>query len=177
LELNSAFLDNYFRNHWQPAHSAYSASAYTKIASTISDTEHLLDVGCGYHPFKTLVKNCHGIDPYNDAADESVSIDDFVPTKLYDVITCLGSINFGDEAIIDRQVGKVVSCLKDHGRIFWRLNPGRTDHGNELCQQIPFFPWTFEKLQQFANQHGFVQVNEAVDRDSQVVRLYAEWHR
>lgn len=177
LELDFDFLNNYFRHHWKPAMSAYSASSYSKIASQISDTDYLLDVGCGHNPFKTLVTHCYGIDPANDAADEQVSIDQFVPPRQYNVITCLGSINFGSEDLIANQIQKVVKCLTDHGTIFWRLNPGRTDHGNELCQQIPFFPWTFEKLQQFADQHGFQQINEFVDSDSQVIRLYAEWHR
>lgn len=177
MKLNVEFLNNYFRHHWKPALSAYSVSAYQTIADSISDSEHLLDVGCGHNPFKQLVKHCYGIDPANDAADQLVSIDDFVPTRRYNVITCLGSINFGDESNISQQIAKVVSCLEDHGRIFWRLNPGRSDHGNELCQQIPFFPWTFEKLQQFADQYGFDQTNESVDQDTQVVRLYAEWHR
>jgi len=177
MKLNIDFLNEYFRNHWKPATSAYRASSYKKIAECISDADYLLDVGCGDNPFKTLVKNCYGIDPANAAADEQVSIEDFIPKRKYNVITCLGSINFGDDTIISNQISKVVSCLNEHGKIFWRLNPGRTDHNNELCKQIPFYPWTFEKLRQFANLHKFNQINESVDQDSQVVRLYAEWHR
>ena len=177
MELNVEFLNQYFRNHWRPSISAYSASAYEKIADSVSDSEYLLDVGCGHNPFKQLVKYCYGIDPANDAADEVVSIEQFVPKRQYDVITCLGSINFGDETNITQQIDKVVSCLATQGRIFWRLNPGRADHGNDLCHQIPFFPWTFDKLRQFAEYHNFSQVNECTDSDSRVIRLYAEWHR
>jgi hypothetical protein len=177
VNIDLEYINNYFRNHWKPSLSVYGASAYKKIAEKINNDEYLLDVGCGENPFKSLVKNAYGIDPANDAADLQVSIEDFVPQRKYDVITCLGSINFGDETIIANQISKVVSCLKDQGRIYWRLNPGRTDHKSELCKKIPFFPWTFEKLQTFADLHGFKQINETVDQGENVVRLYAEWHR
>lgn len=171
------YLNNYFRNHWKPSLSVYSASSYETIAKKINNDECLLDVGCGHNPFKSLVKNCYGIDPANSAADLQVSIEDFAPQKKYDVATCLGSINFGDEATISNQISKVVECLNDQGRIYWRLNPGRTDHSNALCKQIHFFPWTFKKLKTFANKHGFAQVNEIIDQDKNIVRLYAEWNK
>jgi hypothetical protein len=177
MNLDYDFLNNYFRHHWKPSLSAYAASSYERISERISDDEYLLDVGCGDNPFKNLVKNCFGIDPANDGADLQVSIEDFVPTRKYDVITCLGSINFGDESIISRQVEKVVSCLEKNGRIFWRLNPGRKDHESELCKKVPFFPWSFEKLREFATVHGFSQVNETIDQDQNIVRLYAEWQK
>lgn len=177
MQLDMDFLNDYFRNHWKPSLSAYNSSSYENISKSISNSEFLLDVGCGDNPFKRLIKNCYGIDPANDAADQLVSIEDFVPNRLYSVITCLGSINFGDEEIISRQIKKVVACLEPNGRIFWRLNPGRKDHNNVLCDKIPFFPWTFEKLKEFADLYKFQQLNQSVDQDNRVVRLYAEWKR
>lgn len=177
MRLDIDFLNDYFENHWKPSLTAYHASSYENIAKNILDTQYLLDVGCGDNPFKHLVKNSYGIDPANNAADEKISIEDFVSTKKYDVITCLGSINFGDEEIISKQIEKVVSCLSNEGRIFWRLNPGRKDHDNELCNRVPFFPWTFEKLKEFSELHNFKQLNESIDQDNNVIRLYAEWHR
>jgi len=177
MNIDLEYINDYFRNHWKPSLTAYNASAYEKIAEKIGDHEYLLDVGCGNNPFKLLVKNCYGIDPANDSADLQVSIEDFISQKKYDVVTCLGSINFGDETIISNQISKVVGCLKDHGRIYWRLNPGRTDHDSELCKKIPFFPWTFEKLKEFANIYEFKQTNEFIDKDENITRLYAEWHR
>ncbi len=177
--MDSDFLIDYFANHWKPSIPSYKASSYTKIASEIADTEHLLDVGCGSNPFKQLVKNCTGIDPANDGADIKVSIENFEPPFKYDVVACLGSINFGDEDVISQQIEKVVSCLKEGGRIYWRLNPGRQDHASPLCSKIVFFPWTFEKLKEFADKHGFTQKNERIDKDDtnpSIIRLYAEWH-
>jgi hypothetical protein len=177
MQLDIDFLNNYFEHHWKPTLTAYHASSYETIAKNVLDSEYLLDVGCGDNPFKQLVKNAYGIDPANNAADEKVSIENFVPTKKYDVITCLGSINFGDEEIISKQIEKVVDCLSSSGRIYWRLNPGRKDHTSDLCNRIPFFPWTFEKLKEFADLHSFEQCNEAVDEDDRIVRLYAEWRK
>ena len=63
---------------------------------------------------------------------------------LFDVATCLGSINFGSIDVISKQIAKVVSCLKPKSRVYWRLNPGRQDHPNRFCENIDYFPWTLE---------------------------------
>ncbi len=171
-------LHDYFANTWRPALTTYSNSKYENIANNINDNEYLLDVGCGDNPFKSLVKNCHGIDPYNALADEQVSIEEFVPSRLYNVATCLGSINFGtDETYIAQQIEKVVSCLTPSSRIYWRVNPGRRDHSTAECMHIDFFPWTFTKLRKYAELHGYTQTNEHYEDSENVLRLYAEWHR
>lgn len=171
------YLNDYFRNHWTPSVDAYSYSAYGTIAKKILPNEWLLDVGCGTNPFKSLHPNVIGIDPARDEADFCVTIEEFYPTKKFDVATCLGSINFGDDAVIGRQIAKIVACLKPKSRIYWRVNPGRRDHASERCQGIPFYPWSFKKLQDFASIHDYRQVNEQTETDGKVLRLYAEWHR
>jgi len=171
------YLNDYFRNHWKPSIDAYKFSAYDVIASKIHPTEWLIDVGCGANPFKTLVQNCVGIDPARDEADFQVTIEDFYATRRFDVATCLGSLNFGDDAVVGRQIMKMVSLLKPHSRVYWRVNPGRRDHASEKCQGIPFYPWSFNRLQDFAALHDFRQTNEQTETNGQVVRLYAEWHR
>ena len=171
------YLNDYFRNHWKPSVDAYQHSSYNTIAAQIKPHEWLLDVGCGHNPFKTLVKNVVGVDPAMSAADTVCTIEDFQPEKLFDVATCLGSINFGTESVISAQIDKVVSCLKPRARIFWRLNPGRRDHASEKCQGIPFYPWSHRLLQSYAEKHDFHQTNERTETNNKVVRLYAEWYR
>jgi hypothetical protein len=171
------YLNDYFRNHWKPSLDAYTYSGYEHIAKKIYPHEWLLDVGCGYNPFKKLLPHVIGIDPAMDAADVRVSIEDFYATRRFDVATCLGSLNFGDDAVVGRQINKVVSCLKDKSRIYWRLNPGRRDHASEKCQGILFYPWSHERLQTFAELHDFRQVNQQTESNGKVIRLYAEWHR
>ena len=171
------YLNDYFRNHWKPSLDAYTYSGYEHIAAKIYPHEWVLDVGCGHNPFKSILPNVIGVDPAMDEADVRVTIEDFYATRRFDVATCLGSINFGDDAVVGRQIMKVVSCLKDKSRIYWRLNPGRRDHASEKCQGIPFYPWSHERLQTFAELHDFRQINEQTETNGRVVRLYAEWHR
>lgn len=171
------FLNNYFRNHWRPSLDAYMYSAYDVIANKIQPHEWLLDVGCGDNPFKRFLRNVTGVDPANDAADVVATIEEFYPTRRFDVATCLGSINFGSEEIVSQQIDKVVSCLKPRSRVYWRLNPGRRDHASEVCQGISFFPWSFETLQKFAEKYDYRQNNQQTETNGRVVRLYAEWHR
>lgn len=175
--MDQNFLNNYFKYHWKPSLSAHNFSSYAAIAEKINDDEYLLDVGCGYNPFKPLVKNVVGIDPAFDQADYQVTIEEFTTDQRFDIATCLGSINFGSKETIARQIDKMVMLLKPRARVYWRLNPGRKDHSNELCQQIEFFPWTFETLKEFADQHGFEQVNCNKETNGQVIRFYAEWKR
>lgn len=171
------YLNDYFRHHWTPSIDAYKFSAYDVIAEKILPHEWLLDVGCGGNPFKSLLRNVVGIDPARDEADFRVTIEDFYATKKFDVAVCLGSINFGDDAVVGRQIKKVVECLKPTSRIYWRLNPGRRDHASEKCQGIPFYPWTHRRLQDFAALHDYRQTNEQTETNGKVFRLYAEWHR
>jgi hypothetical protein len=171
------YLNDYFRNHWKPSLDAYTYSGYEHIAAKIYPHEWVLDVGCGHNPFKQLLPHVIGVDPAMDEADVRVTIEDFYATRKFDVAVCLGSINFGDDAVVGRQINKVVSCLKDKSRIYWRLNPGRRDHASEKCQGIPFYPWNHRRLQDFAALHNFHQYNEQSESNGSVIRLYAEWHR
>lgn len=173
------YLNDYFRNHWKPNLDAFVYSGYDQIAAKIKDHEWILDVGCGRNPFKKLLPRVIGVDPAFDEADFRVTIEDFYATKKFDVATCLGSLNFGDDAVIGRQINKMVSLLKPNARVYWRLNPGRRDHASEKCQGVPFYPWSFERLQAFAELHDFHQTNQQTETntDNSVIRLYAEWYR
>lgn len=180
---DQALLNNYFANHWKLG-KGKGVSSPEEISKYIKEDEWVLDVGCGDNPFKKLLKNVVGVDPAFDQADFKCTIEEFaekedfaLPIVKFDVATCLGSINFGDVAVIERQIDKVVGCLKPTSRIYWRLNPGRQDHDNPECAKIPFFPWTFEILKGFAKKHNYVQTVEEIDAHVSRPRLYAEWHR
>ena len=176
MKHNQENLNTYFANFWVPGHSRGITSP-SEITKLIEPSEWQLDVGCGSNPFKELRSNVVGIDPAFDQADIKCTIEDYVPDRLFDVATCLGSINFGTVDVIENQIAKIVSCLKPTSRIYWRLNPGRHDHGNEECAGVPFFPWTFEILQGFAVKHNYTQTIEEIDAHVSRPRLYAEWHR
>lgn len=171
------FLNLYFSQYWIPTNNARIFSDESSIGSKIQEHELVLDVGCGTNQYKTVLKNVVGVDPAFDQADHKVTIEEFETDQRFDVALCLGSINFGSEEVISRQIAKTVSLLKPHARIFWRCNPGRKDHPDPMCAQVNFFPWTFEKLEAFAMLHGFKQINCNTEGNERVTRLYAEWLR
>jgi hypothetical protein len=173
---NQLLLNDYFSKHWITGENR-GITDPKEISKRIDANKWLLDVGCGNNPFKKLLKNVVGIDPAFNEADYKCTIEEYQPDILFDVATCLGSINFGSEDIIEFQINKVVDCLKTQSSIYWRLNPGRHDHDNQECLNIIFFPWTFEKLNYFAKKHNYVQTIEKIDEHPIRPRLYAEWHR
>ena len=164
-------IQEYFSKIWRPSTEKFKYSGW-RLLGKVSPGESVLDVGCGYNLFKPYLENqLHGIDPYNICADEQVSIEDFVTDKKFDVIFCLGSINFGSEDVILKQVEKVCSLCKPNTRIYWRQNPGQKDHQWPECQDIDFYAWSFEKNLEFAKKFGCKVEMLAWDEN----RIYAEW--
>lgn len=171
--MDQSELNNYFNNLWSPNIDQYLHSGWT-LADKVRDDEWVLDVGCGTNPFKGKIKNLLGVDPAFTQADHQVSIEEFKTSQKFDVAFCLGSINFGTEETILRQIEYVVSLLKVPSRIYWRCNPGLQDHGNLDCQEIDFFPWTFQHHLDYSERFGFACPVLAWDNNN---RIYAEWIR
>jgi hypothetical protein len=166
-------LDKYFSTHWRSNIDQYEYSGWALIQK-IKLSESVLDVGCGTNPFRGRIANLTGIDPAFDQADYKCTIEEFESNVQFNVAFCLGSINFGSEDTILRQISHVVQLLTPHARIYWRCNPGRQDHGNEHCQEIDFYNWTPELLHQYAEQFGFRVADLQQDSNN---RIYCEWSR
>lgn len=134
-------LSNYFSKIWQPNMKKWKYSGL-KLVDEVNalSPRSVLDVGCGYNEFKGKIHNLTGIDPYNDRADHKISIMDFRSTQQYDVILCLGSINFGSQDKITAEMAKVVLLLAQGGTIFCRANPGVSHTGTE-ARWIEFYAW------------------------------------
>ena len=170
-------LNEYFSNHWNSEIEKYSHSGFT-LAKQVSDSEHVLDVGCGHNPFKGMIKNLVGIDPAFEEADFNGTIEEYESDELFDVAFCLGSINFGDEAKIRLEIEKIISLLKPNGRIYWRCNPARADHDSEKCEDINFFEWSLAYHEQFCKDYGFELYDVALERpEPHKKRIYAVWQR
>jgi SAM-dependent methyltransferase len=165
-------LINYFENSWKPNYDRFTHSGW-ELLNKVSPSESILDIGCGYNLFKEhWGTRLLGIDPSNDAADMRVSIEDFDPKGIqWDVVLCLGSLNFGDAATVYDQVHKAVSLCRPGGRIYWRQNPGIGDHPWQGVDAIQFFPWSVELNYEWAALLGCT-VKECKWDDS---RIYAEW--
>ena len=176
LHPNQDFLNQYFSETWTGDIASYQYSGF-KLLEHIRPSDRVIDVGCGDNPFKGKIPNLVGVDPANSKADVMLPIEDYETDEKFDIAFCLGSINFGTHEIIEGQIAKIVSLLTPCGRIFWRCNPGRKDHNNKLCEEIDFYPWTFELLEDYARQFGFKVVDARMDRNSRNERLYCEWQR
>jgi hypothetical protein len=166
-------LNDYFATKWTSNLDQYLYSGWNLI-DKISNDEWVLDVGCGPNPFKGKIKNLIGIDPAFDEADYKVTIDKFKTDQKFDVAFCLGSINFGSGDKIISEINSVVKLLNPNSRIYWRCNPGRTDHGNKECEEIDFFPWSYDLHLKFSEHFKFTCVDLKYDNNH---RIYAEWVR
>lgn len=160
----------YFSEIWKSNLNQYTYSGWALI-NKVKEGEKVLDVGCGFNEFKKHIPNLIGIDPFNKNADIMVGIENFESDEQFDVIFCLGSINFGSQDVVRNQIKKMVSHLKEGGRIYWRQNPGYKDHQNKECLKIDFYDWTLMDNYNFAFENNCKV--EFTDDDCN--RIYAEW--
>jgi len=139
--IDNACLHKYFSKYWHNDMKKWKHSGLTLIDEVNNlKPRAVLDVGCGYNEFKGKIKNLIGIDPYNDKADFKVSTLQFKTYQKFDVIMCLGSINFGIKEKIIAEVGRCVNLLADGGTMFFRVNPG-LKHDKPEAKWIEFFAW------------------------------------
>ena len=139
--IDNQCLDVYFSKIWQPDMKKWKYSGLKLIDEVNAlNPRSVLDVGCGHNEFKGKIKNLTGIDPYNDRADYKISIMDFRSNEKFDVILCLGSINFGSQDKITAEIAKTVHLLEEGGTIFFRVNPG-VSHDRLESHWIEFFAW------------------------------------
>ena len=140
-KIEDACLHRYFSKYWHNDMKKWKHSGLSLI-DEVNDLRPraVLDVGCGYNEFKGKINNLIGIDPYNDQADIRVSAMDYRTDERFDVILCLGSVNFGGRDKIIAEVGRCVNLLSEGGTMFFRVNPG-IQHDKPEAKWIVFFSW------------------------------------
>jgi hypothetical protein len=165
-DLSERYTHRFFAEIWKPRTGDYEHTGW-ELADEVNklNPERVLDVGCGYHPFKGRINNLIGIDPYNNCADYEVDILDYrVKPESHDVIIALGSINFNSRDEIEARFAHCVNLLKSGGKFFLRANPGIT---HKTGPYVEIFPWTFEVVNEFAetyNLHLDTYKKDANDR-------------
>ena len=107
-------MDSYFNGIWKDTNYQFLKYSGYSLVDYVNNQrpDSVLDVGCGYNRLKGKIHNLIGIDPYNDCADMKISLETLVtdPTdpiyekSAFDIVLCLGSINFGDEKNIDNPI-------------------------------------------------------------------------
>tara|TARA_B100000963_G_C22520036_1_gene622618 strand:+ start:391 stop:900 length:510 start_codon:yes stop_codon:yes gene_type:complete len=166
-------LETYFRDSWKPDYDKFNHTGWN-LLDKIDKDAHILDIGCGYNLFKPHFKNLYGIDPYNENADEVISLEDYTPHKNFDVYLALGSLNFGTKKTIDKQVKRLYNITKKGDRIIWRQNPGLRDHPWQGVEAVKFFPWNIKHNQNYCNKYNFELTTFMKDTGD---RYYVEWIR
>ena len=149
-DFSERYTDRFFREMWKPRTDDYKHSGWQIVELVNSmNPEAVLDVGCGYHPFKGRINNLVGIDPYNDCADYQVDILEYKVLTKYDAVIALGSINFNSRDEIEERFDACVNLLKVGGKLIMRANPGIP---HKTGPWVDIFPWSFEVVNQFAEQ-------------------------
>ena len=158
------YLSWFFGEIWKPRTEKYHWTGY-RIAEEICrmNPRRVLDVGCGYNPFKGRIPNLTGIDPYNNCADFQVDIMDYhVEPASYDHVIALGSINFNSRADIEERFAATVNLLAPGGHLWMRCNPGLS-HKNGPWVEI--FPWSFDVAYELAKQFDLTLETLKQDQD------------
>jgi SAM-dependent methyltransferase len=152
-DLSERYTHRFFAEIWKPRTNEYEYTGW-QLAEEINrlNPESVLDVGCGYHPFKGRIQNIVGIDPYNNLADYEVDILDYrVKPGSHDVIIALGSINFNSRDEIEQRFAHCVNLLKTGGKFYLRANPGVA---HKAGPYVDIFPWSFEVVNEFAGKYS-----------------------
>lgn len=100
----------------------------------------VLDLGCGNNIYKGKINNLVGIDILdNNLQDLKCDIKNLpFKTNTVDVIIAFGSVNFGNDEIIDSQFREIIRVCKPGAHIYFRVI---TNH-NHNC----YYSWTEELL-------------------------------
>ena len=164
-DLSTRYIQRFFGEIWRPRTDDYSHTGW-QLAEEVNklNPKNVLDVGCGYHPFKGRIQNIVGIDPYNNAADYQVDIRDYkVKPESHDVIIALGSINFNSKDEIEERFSACVNLLSVGGRFYLRANPGKP---HKTGPYVDIFPWSFEIVNEFAEKFNLklLEFKKDVDR-------------
>lgn len=151
--LSERYLSRFFGEIWKPRTNEFHHTGWALVdLINKQNPKSVLDVGCGYHPFKGRIKNIVGIDPYNNCADFQVDILEYkVKPASHDHILALGSINFNEKKDVEERFKTCVNLLETGGKFYIRANPG-IPHVNGPW--IDIFPWTFEVVVEFAEKYN-----------------------
>ena len=105
MSIDQKQIDDYFSGAWNGGKDKWTITNTANIASKIGPDETVLDIGCGYNPFFEHVKYLYAFDPAIDAGNEMCTLEEFDSQgNTYDVVLCMGSINFGTVEHITSQV-------------------------------------------------------------------------
>jgi hypothetical protein len=167
-DLSTRYIHRFFAEIWKPRTNEYDYTGWQLVEEVNNlNPKSVLDVGCGYHPFKGRINNLVGIDPYNNCADYMVDIIDYVGT--HDVVIALGSINFNNKDEIEARFARCVNVLETGGKFFLRANPGIP---HKTGPYVDIFPWSFEVVKEFADKYNLKLLTFKKDANDRLYFVY-----
>ena len=169
-DLSERYTHRFFAEIWKPRTNDYDYTGW-QLAEEINalNPRSVLDVGCGYHPFKGRIHNLVGIDPYNNCSDFMVDILDYVGS--HDVVIALGSINFNSRDEIESRFKKCVDVLDQGGKFYLRANPGQT---HKTGPYVDIFPWTFAVVKEFEQKYNLKLETYKQDANDRLYFVYTK---
>lgn len=170
-DLSERYIKRFFGEIWKPRTDEFTYTGWQLVEEVNKlDPKNVLDVGCGYHPFKGRIQNIVGIDPYNNLADYQVDILEYkVKPESHDVILALGSINFNSKDEIEARFSHCVALLASGGRFYLRANPGIP---HKTGPYVDIFPWSFEIVNEFAETYNLALLEFKKDNNGRLYFVY-----
>ena len=169
--ISERYIKRFFGEIWRPRTDDYDYTGW-QLAEDIAkqNPKNVLDVGCGYHPFKGKIPNLVGIDPYNRAADYQVDILEYkVKPESHDHIIALGSINFNSKEDIEARFSHCINLLEKGGKFYLRANPGIP---HKTGPYVDIFPWSFEVVNEFAEKYNLKLETFKQDANNRLFFVY-----
>lgn len=140
--------------------------------------ELVLDLGCGTNIFKGHIDNIVGVDILdNNQQDINAPIEDLpFEDNSVDIALAFGSINFGDDNLIDKQLQETIRVCKPNARIYFRGIQNNT---------APWYEWTIQKVLEKTIKHNlnYIEVPRLIYRrqqsrylpDRSMSRIFCVW--
>lgn len=158
-DIHTLILDVYYNRFWKEDTWSYHRSG-KNLALEVNQLNgsSVLDVGCGNNLLKDGIHYLHGIDAFNQKADQVTTLAQFQtenPNVQYDVVLALDSINTGDRAEILYNFGLIDKLTRPGGHQFWRVNPTRPKSDFPLLELIDFFEWNEKFIKELADLNGY----------------------
>ena len=98
------------------------------VVDRIKYAKSVIDIGCGFNPYKKFNHNLTGVDLVNEEADEVCDILDFDSMGLkYDVAICYGILHFNSYDWIRERLEWAVNHIKEDGEILIKVNPSKKE--------------------------------------------------
>jgi len=170
-DFSERYILRFFGEIWKPRTDEFTYTGWQLVDEVNKlNPKAVLDVGCGYHPFKGRIQNLVGIDPYNNLADYQIDILEYkVKPESHDVILALGSINFNTKDEIEARFSHCVDLLTQGGHFFIRANPGIP---HKTGPYVEIFPWSFEVVNEFAEKFNLKLLEFKKDSNGRLYFVY-----